>query len=230
MSDKYKLIRVSKSRDSTGKNCFFTHIYTIGTPSSSSWRIIEDAPIQEIAQCFSTFLDGRLYWIMDEVGGGFIYRYGFMIYFDFDSETLGTSKLPPPFDTTRDRNPVSVVNFDVFQGMLRLTQNCNILRVGLPSDFGTNNHVWVMKGLGVDESWCLEELDFSFSAKYISNNKSEALVYSTGYFKVTYNQIGEEIFYSSLTPLSHVPILLPLKELLIGVEVHLLKSTQSKNY
>ncbi|XP_047337094.1 putative F-box protein At3g16210 [Impatiens glandulifera] len=232
-SDKYKLIRVSKSSDSTGKNCFHTDIYTIGPPSSSSWRRIEDAPIHEITRCFSTFLDGRLYWIMDDVAGGFIYCYGFMIYFDFDSETFGTSKLPPPFDTTRDRNPVRVVNFDVFQGMLRLsvlTLNPSILTLGPSSDCGTNTHIWVMKGFGVDESWCLEELAFSFPGKYLNNNKSEALIYSTGYLRVTYSQIEKKIVYGILSPLSHVPILLPLKELLIGVEVHLLKSTQSKNY
>ncbi|XP_047335770.1 F-box protein At3g07870-like [Impatiens glandulifera] len=217
MSDKYKIIKVSKSLDSTGKNCFHTDIYTIGSPSSS-WRRIEDAPIQEITQCFSTFLGGRLYWIMNETAS--IYCYGFMIYFDFDSETFGTETLPPPFDISRYRDNVTVVNFGVFQGMLRIS---------VLTDSGNNPHIWVLKEFGVDKSWCLDELPFSFPGKYINNNKSESLVFMAGYYTVTYNLIEKKIVYGKLKPFSHVPILLPLKELLVGVEVHLLNSTQSKN-
>ncbi|XP_047337114.1 F-box protein At3g07870-like isoform X2 [Impatiens glandulifera] len=218
ISDKYKIIKVSKSRDSTGKNCFHTDIYTIGPPSSSSWRRVENAPIQEVTECFSMFLNGRLYWIMNENVS--IYCYEFMIYFDFDSETFGTTLLPPPFDISRYRDTVAVVNFGAFQGMLRIS---------VLTDSGNNPHIWVMKEFGVDKSWCLDELPFSFPGKYINNNKSELLVFMAGYYTATYSLIEKKIVYGKLKPFSHVPILLPLKELLVGVEVHLLNSTQSKN-
>ncbi|XP_047326003.1 F-box protein At3g07870-like [Impatiens glandulifera] len=240
LSGKYKVIKLTKSRNSIGQKSFLTDIYTLGTPPSSSssssshWRRIENAPIDEFTCCFSTFLNGSLHWIQNE--GRSIYKYDHMICFDFDNETYKKIDLPGPFEGGQERDRVDVVSICVFEGCLSVC-------VLSPDEESLD--VWVMREYGVRESWVREivlEIPYflwtagSFPVKYMNSGKTDVLIYVAEYDLLTYNLVERRIVRRNGFPSQnfeskafiHVPNLISLQEQL--VEVHHLKSTRSKTW
>ncbi|XP_047326004.1 F-box/kelch-repeat protein At3g06240-like [Impatiens glandulifera] len=231
-SNTYKVLRtllLLQQSDiiNVGRRCL-TDIYTLGTPR---WRRIEeDAPMVVFRDFFPTFLNGSLHWIIDENLSRST-TYDYMISFDFDNERFGEIALPPPFDTGKERHSAPVLGVGVFEGQLSVCLWNLFNRVD----------VWVMKKYGVRESWSREIVlrttllywpEGSFPVKYMSAD--DVLFFKADYSLITYNLLENKIVkcikFNGLPPeydneakaLIHVPILMSLKELVVGAEVHLL--------
>ncbi|XP_047326008.1 F-box protein CPR1-like [Impatiens glandulifera] len=231
ITDKYKalaIVQYKKTEYCTiTTTTTFTAIYTVGSPSSSSWRRIqEDAP-DVFFDKSPTYLNGSLYWIVTKK------CHYYILSFDFDNEKFGEIAMPPPFDTVREKwfDPPEA-NLSVFEGLLSVCVLTDRRRVDL----------WVMKDcMDVNKSWYKELVVETvpdhvwswgaFPLKYVNKDKEEVLLDFMGDDTlVKYNLIEKKIvklnslpFYNgTLKPLMHVPILLPLKDLIIGAEVHLI--------
>ncbi|XP_047326007.1 F-box protein At3g07870-like [Impatiens glandulifera] len=222
MTDKYKALAMVEYTKSKFSTTTLTAIYTVGSPSTSSWRIIEDPPEVLFDPSFPSYLNGSLHWIVTKNSRDYI------LSFDFDNEKFGEIAMPPPFDIVQENH---VTNLLVFEGCLSVCmQLIDKKRVD----------VWVMKEYGISKSWfkefVVETPDNSWSSgafplKYVNSDKEAViLTFTSEQALVTYNLIEKKIvnlnvlpFHNGiLNPLMHVPILLPLKDLIIGAEVHLI--------
>ncbi|XP_047326014.1 F-box protein At3g07870-like [Impatiens glandulifera] len=240
MTDKYKAIAMVQYRESDNSTTTIAAVYTAGSPSTSSWGIIEEYPPEVVFdRSFPIYLNGYLHWIVK------MNSVDCVLSFDFDTEDFGLIAMPPgPFRNIVQQNQheTLVANLFVFEGQLSICMLINRKRV----------EVWVVKEYGISTSWSkemvLETPNYSWSygafpLKYVDNDKQEVILAFMGdknskvemdfmgdQTLVTYNLVKKKIvklnelpFHNGiLKPLMHVPILLPLKDLIKGAQVHLI--------
>ncbi|XP_047329774.1 F-box protein At3g07870-like [Impatiens glandulifera] len=230
ISDKYKVLKMMTML----KPCYLnginpplltTEIYTLGTPY---WRRVEDAPMVKYTNYVPTFLNGYLHWMIDEVGT--ISSHGYMISFDLNNEKYGQVALPPPLDIGRDTKHMEIAKLGVFEGWLTVF----VLNSNKRLD------VWAMKEYGVRESWVREitldmspfSLYWSFPVNYVNNDRKDLVFFNARNGIFTYKLLERKIVNCirfigewptddyQAKALLHVPILMSLKELVVGAEVH----------
>ncbi|XP_047326015.1 F-box protein At3g07870-like [Impatiens glandulifera] len=234
LTHRYKVLVIGhyiQSVDSTTPTTrTLTAICTVGG-LSSYWKIIQDAPQVFSIRSSPVYLNGSLHWIVTNNSHYYI------LSFDFDNGKYREMATPPPFDKVEEKKlDERVTTIVVFEGLLTVCVLIDHKRVD----------IWMMKEYGVDKSWSKEivvETPYHvwssgvYPLKYLNKDKDSIVLAYMGHKTiVTYHLIEKMIINlnvlpfqnGGLKPLMHVPILLPLKDLIIGAHVRRITDARHK--